>query len=110
MHEVQQRRLGGNCVVHEGRFQGVILVIANHTGGQGVVADQVCDDPPCIPAQPCEASGEESHTANRLYTEPNFVPDFSCEFGPWLSFQAKLGRHHREEASWRAKQVKCMCF
>ena len=47
MHEVLQRRLGGNCIVHEGCFEGVILVIANDTGGQGVVADQVCDDTPC---------------------------------------------------------------
>lgn len=44
MHQVLQRRLGSNCIVHEGCFEGVILVIANHTGGKSVVADQVCDD------------------------------------------------------------------
>ena len=49
LHQVLQWRLGGNCVVHESRFEGVILVVADHTGGQRVVADQICDDTPCIP-------------------------------------------------------------
>ena len=47
MHQVLQWRLGCNCVVHEGCFEGVILVIADHTGRQCVVAHQVCDDTPC---------------------------------------------------------------
>ena len=51
MHQVLQCCLGCYCVVHEGRFEGVILVIANDTGRQCVVADQVCDYTPCRPAQ-----------------------------------------------------------
>ena len=47
LHEVLQGRLCGHSVVHEGRLQRVVLVIADDAGGQRVVAHQVRDDAPC---------------------------------------------------------------
>lgn len=47
LHEVFKWGLIGNCVVHEGSFEGVVLVIANNTGRQCVVAHQVSNDATC---------------------------------------------------------------
>ena len=55
LHELQQGRLGGNCVVHEGGLERVVLRVPYDGARQRVVARQVCDFALCMSGKASDA-------------------------------------------------------
>ena len=74
LHEVLQGCLCGHGVIHEGCLQRIVLIIANDTGWQRVVAHQVCDGTPCKHSHSFILSCRRSSDHSCFYS---FLPAFT---------------------------------